>query len=110
MIVYVFDRRILQTGVGTYSTDQDYFPIYAFECGPCEFNIQPTIDNEYNVDYASHKNAESQIVINVRNVKTYFSNRLLNKIDGLVHKVNWISDFDSVAERNSYKSTDSDNH
>ena len=110
MIIYVFDRRILHTGVGTYSTDQDYFPIYAFECGPCEFQIGPTIDNEYFVDYGSHKNAESQIIINVKNVKTYYSNRLFNKIDTLIHKVNWISDFDSVKERNSYTAVDSNNH
>ena len=110
MIIYVFDRRILQTGVGTYSTDQDYFPIYAFECGHCEFNIGATVDNEYSVDYAAHKDEESQLVINVKNVKTYFSNKLLNKIDTLVNKVNWISDFDSVKERGSYQVTDSNNN
>ena len=110
MIIYVFDRRILHTGIGTYSTDQDYFPIYAFECGPCEFQIGPTYDNEFFVDYGNHKNVESQIIINVKNVKTYYSNKLFNKIDTLIHKINWISDFDSVKERQSYTSVNSDNH
>jgi hypothetical protein len=110
MIIYVFDRRILHTGYGTYSVDQDNFPIYAFECGPCEFEIQSTMENDFSVSYADHKDAATQIIINVKNVKTYFSNKLLNKIDTLTLKTNWISDFDSVKERNSFTAVDQDNH
>jgi len=106
MIIYVFDRRILHTGLGTYSLDQDNFPIYAFECGPCEFDIQSTFENNFSTNYKEHKEAETEISITVHNVKTYYSNKLLNKIDTLLDKVNWISDFESIKERQDYKSSD----
>jgi len=51
MIVYVFDRRILHSSRGTYSLDQDNFPIYAFECGPCEIELNPTFETDYITDY-----------------------------------------------------------
>ena len=130
MIIYVFDRRILQTGyrwdkekdtsVAVYSTDQNRFPIYALECGPCEFDIESIWDNEYATAYDEHKDAETKITISVKNVKTYYSNGLMKKIDTLdpnqsnnntsKTSVNWISDFDSITERGTYTSTDADNH
>ena len=134
MIIYVFDRRILQTGykldkstgdkVAVYSVDQNNFPIYALECGPCEFDIESIWDNEYATAYDEHKDAETKITISVKNVKTYYSNGLMKKIDTLdpnqddnskksttsENAVNWISDFDSITEKGSYTSTDFDNH
>ena len=117
MIIYVFDRRILQTGVGTYSLEQNDFPIYALECGPCEIDIESTFENEFSSAYSEQKNSSTKIVISVKNVKTYFANGLLNKIDEQCEyyqekkntslgNVDWISDFDSVTERGSYTSTD----
>ena len=133
MIIYVFDRRILQTGykldkstgniTAVYSVEQNDFPIYALECGPCEIDIESIWDNEYATAYDEHKDAETKITISVKNVKTYYSNGLMKKIDALDpnqtdHKpnsnvkntVNWISDFQSVSERNDYTSTNADNH
>ena len=109
MIIYIFDRRILHTGVGTYSIDQDNFPIYAFECGPCEIDIESTFENEFSAVYSDHKDSETKISITVHNVKTYYSNKLFNKVESNNYVVNWISDFDSVQERGSYTSTDSSN-
>ena len=109
MIIYIFDRRILHTGVGTYSIDQDNFPIYAFECGPCEIDIESTFENELSAVYSDHKDSETKISITVHNVKTYYSNKLFNKVESNNYVVNWISDFDSVQERGSYTSTDSSN-
>ena len=133
MIIYVFDRRILQTGykldkstgnkTALYSVEQNDFPIYALECGPCEIDIESIWDNEYATAYDEHKDAETKITISVKNVKTFYSNGLMKKIDALDpnqadHKpnsnvkntVNWISDFQSVSERNDYTSTNADNH
>ena len=133
MIIYVFDRRILQTGykwdkstgnaTAVYSVEQNDFPIYALECGPCEIDIESIWDNEYATAYDEHKDAETKITISVKNVKTYYSNGLMKKIDALDpnqtdHKpnsnvkntVNWISDFQSISERNDYTSTNADNH
>jgi hypothetical protein len=59
MIIYVFDRRILHTGKGTYSIEQDNFPIYALECGPCEIDIQSTFENDYTTNYLEHKPSET---------------------------------------------------
>ena len=133
MIIYVFDRRILQTGykldkstgnkTALYSVEQNDFPIYALECGPCEIDIESIWDNEYATAYDEHKDAETKITISVKNVKTFYSNGLMKRIDALDpnqtdHKpnsnvkntVNWISDFQSVSERNDYTSTNADNH
>ena len=133
MIIYVFDRRILQTGyrrdistgnaTAVYSVEQNDFPIYALECGPCEIDIESIWDNEYATAYDEHKDAETKITISVKNVKTYYSNGLMKKIDTLdpnqtdskynlnvKNTVNWISDFQSVSERNDYTSTNADNH
>ena len=133
MIIYVFDRRILQTGykwdkstgntTAVYSVEQNDFPIYALECGPCEIDIESIWDNEYATAYDEHKDAETKITISVKNVKTFYSNGLMKKIDALDpnqtdHKpnsnvkntVNWISDFQSISERNDYTSTNADNH
>ena len=107
MIIYVFDRRILHTGAGTYSVEQDDFPIYAFECGPCEFDIESTFENELSSVYSDHKDSETKINITVHDVKTYYSNKLFNKVESNNYVVNWIGDFDSVQEQGNYKSTDS---
>ena len=133
MIIYVFDRRILQTGykldkstgnkTAVYSIEQNDFPIYALECGPCEIDIESIWDNEYATAYDEHKDAETKITISVKNVKTFYSNGLMKKIDSLdpnqtdskqnsnvKNTVNWISDFLSISERNDYTSTNADNH
>ena len=110
MIIYVFDRRILHNAAGAYSIEQNDFPIYAFECGPCEFDIKGTFESEYSVDYKEQKNANTKIIINVKNVKTYFSNQLFNKVENISNKVNWIGDFDSTSERQDQRATDSQYH
>lgn len=80
MIIYVFDNRSLQMGNGEFSPDQDMFPIFAFECMPCEFTLKSIFDNEYTQDYFSLKTGEPIIDIKVQNVKTYMSNNLFQRV------------------------------
>lgn len=80
MIIYVFDNRSLQMGNGEFSPDQDMFPIFAFECMPCEFTLKSIFDNEYTQDYFSLKTGEPVIDIKVQNVKTYMSNNLFQRV------------------------------
>lgn len=80
MIIYVFDNRSLQMGNGEFSPDQDMFPIFAFECMPCEFTLKSVFDNEYTQDYFSLKTGEPTIDIKVQNVKTYMSNNLFQRV------------------------------
>lgn len=80
MIIYVFDNRSLQMGNGEFSPDQDMFPIFAFECMPCEFTLKSVFDNEYTQDYFSLKTGEPIIDIKVQNVKTYMSNNLFQRV------------------------------
>ena len=90
MIIYVFERRIFQDmkrfsddvkvkgAFATYSSLNADIPVKAYECCPCEFSIQDSIS--WNNDYSSASdNAEetSKLVINVKNVKTYYKNGLL---------------------------------
>lgn len=80
MVIYVFDNRSLQMGNGEFSPDQDMFPIFAFECMPCEFTLKSVFDNEYTQDYFSLKTGEPVIEIKVQNVKTYMSNNLFQRV------------------------------
>lgn len=80
MIIYVFDNRSLQMGNGEFSPDQDLFPIFAFECAPCEFVLKSIFDNEYTQDYFSLKTGEPVLEIKVQNVKTYMSNNLFQRV------------------------------
>ena len=98
MIIYVFDRRYLQTGQhALYSPEQDEFPIYAFECGPCEFDIESILNSEYSVNYGEHSAATAKLSISVKNVKTYYSNALFNKLEP--YMTNWFSDLESRDEK-----------
>jgi len=96
MIIYVFERRIFHD-VGTFNDRDDSInsgkhtimkyaklnsdiPVKAYECCPCEFDIAGSMS--WNDTYsAATENTEetSKLVINVKNVKTYYLNGLLNK-------------------------------
>lgn len=80
MIVYVFDARALQMGNGIWSPDQENFPIYAYELGPCEFVIDARDTMELTQDYTVIKTNEPVISIRVLNVRTYNANRLFQRV------------------------------
>ena len=80
MIVYVFEARSLQMGNGQFSPDQENFPIYAYELGPCEFVIDSHDTQEYTQDYSAIQTKEPVISIRVHNVKTYSANRLFQRV------------------------------
>ena len=79
MIIYVFDDRSVSMGHGMFNPDQDYFPVCAFECSPCEFVMKPYGEGEYTVDYKSVKTSEPVIEVKVNNVRTYMSNQLFRR-------------------------------
>ena len=90
MIIYVFERRIFQDNEMFTIDDQKHMkmsfgklnadiPVKAYECMPCEFDISESMS--WNDSYSSGtENAEetSKLVINVKNLKTYFKNNLFN--------------------------------
>ncbi|WQJ53514.1 MAG: hypothetical protein [Wendovervirus sonii] len=90
MIIYVFERRIFQE-MGTFSDENmqrtimkysglnKNIPVKAYECCPCEFDISGSMS--WNDTYSANtENSEetSKLVINIKNVKTYYKNGLLN--------------------------------
>lgn len=93
MIIYVFERRTFQETVKfpngndkekyknafqEYSKLNADIPVKAYECCPCEFIIGDSVS--WQNDYSGNtENSEetSKIVINVKNVKTFFKNGLL---------------------------------
>ena len=94
MIIYVFERRTFQDTVGfpdgndkekyknafqVYSSLNADIPVKAYECCPCEFAIGESVS--WRDDYSGNieNNEEtSKIVINVKNVKTYYKNGLVS--------------------------------
>ena len=90
MIIYIFERRVFQDTEMFTVDDQKHMkmsfgklnadiPVKAYECMPCEFSIGDSIS--WNGEYSSAlENSEesSKLVINVKNVKTYFKNNLFN--------------------------------
>jgi len=94
MIIYVFERRTFQDTVGfpngndretyknafqVYSSLNADIPVKAYECCPCEFAIGESVS--WRDDYSGNieNNEEtSKIVINVKNVKTYYKNCLVS--------------------------------
>ena len=94
MIIYVFERRTFQDTVGfpdgndkekyknafqVYSSLNADIPVKAYECCPCEFAIGESASWRDDYSGNTENNEEtSKIVINVKNVKTYYKNRLVS--------------------------------
>ena len=95
MIIYVFERRIFQDSVAfpngndratyknafeVYSSLNADIPVKAYECCPCEFAIGESVSwgNDYSGSIENQEET-SKIVINVKNVKTYYKNRLVSE-------------------------------
>lgn len=89
MIIYIFERRTFHD-VETIGADNELkmvyskqlngdIPVKAYECCPCEFDIadSQSWSSDYNSDFSGNEES-SKIVINVKNVKTFFRNGLLN--------------------------------
>ena len=95
MIIYIFERRTFQDVVAWDTIGSDnisrhqyemkygelnaHIPVKAYECCPCEFNIgdSQSWKGQYS-NATDNKEEESKIVINVKNVKTYYKNGLLS--------------------------------
>ena len=90
MIIYVFERRIFQDTQMFSVGDQLHMrmsfgklnadiPVKAYECSPCEFSIGDSLSwgNDFSSDTENNEET-SKLVINVKNVKTYFKNNLLS--------------------------------
>ena len=95
MIIYIFERRTFQDVVAWDTIGSDnisrhqyemkygelnaHIPVKAYECCPCEFNISDSQSWKGQYSNATdNKEEESKIVINVKNVKTYYKNGLLS--------------------------------
>lgn len=95
MIIYVFERRIFQDTkminvnikggnqshmVMSYADLNADIPVKAYECCPCEFNIQESQSwgSDYEAAWNNSNEEISKISITVKNVKTYFKNGLLD--------------------------------
>ena len=96
MIIYVFERRTFQDTVAfpdgndretyknafqVYSDLNADIPVKAYECCPCEFAIGESVSwkNDYSGSTDDTNFENSNIVINVKNVKTYFKNSLVSE-------------------------------
>ena len=80
MIIYVFDHRAIAMGNGEFSPDNEYLPIIAYECGPCEFVIDSWSQPEYSVNYTELKQTEPTIDIKVHNVRTFYANKMFQRV------------------------------
>lgn len=80
MIIYIFDQRALQMGNGMFSPDQEYFPIAAYECGPCEFQIDSLGPADFTQDYTQGKTHRTELNVKVKNVRTLFANQLFQRV------------------------------
>ena len=94
MIIYVFERRTFQDTVAfpdgndketyknafqVYSSLNADIPVKAYECCPCEFAIAESVSWRDDYSGNTENNEEtSKIVINVKNVKTYYKNGLVS--------------------------------
>lgn len=96
MIIYVFERRTFQdTSVFPNGNDKEIYknafqvysnlnadiPVKAYECCPCEFAIGESVSwkNDYSGSTDDTNYENSNIVINVKNVKTYYKNGLVSE-------------------------------
>ena len=52
----------------------------AFECGPCEIDLTSTLKDSFTTNYREINNETTKIEITVKNVKTYYSNKLFKQI------------------------------
>lgn len=73
--------------------DKCIAPVYAFECSPCEFEITPIYSSSYKVT-PEDKNEDLNFSVKVKNVRTYMTNKVIDKIGELV-----ISDQVQIAKR-----------
>ena len=90
MIIYVFERRVFQGAKAVNENSKNVFvtyddlngdiPVKAYECCPCEFNIGESTSwkSDYEAGWNDNNDEKTNIVIEVKNVKTYFKNGLLN--------------------------------
>lgn len=83
MIIYVFERRTFQEE----NINCD-LPVKAYECCPCEFDIQSTYRGEYDNAFNQGGEEMTTISISVKNVKTYFTNGLLEPTLDLMYQNN----------------------
>jgi hypothetical protein len=71
-------------------------PIKAYECFPCEFNMDMKDEDSLNIGWNDDTPAKTTITIDVKNVKTYMSNKLMKRLNNYM-----IYDLASNIERSS---------
>lgn len=80
MIIYVYERRVFQTN--DFGLDKDLnlqIPMKAYECCPCEFEIDNGLwKGDYDQTFDDTTAISSKLSIKVKNVKTFYTNGLLN--------------------------------
>lgn len=80
MIIYIYDKRVLNGRWGEMDYSEDYLPVLALECGPCEFVIKNSWDSDFTQDYMQANTNAPSLEIKVHNVKTYYANTLMNRV------------------------------
>lgn len=80
MIIYIYDKRILKTRYGEFDPVQDYLPVLALECSPCEFVIGNLWGNDFTQNYMEANTPAPSFSIKVHNIKTYYANTLMNRV------------------------------
>ena len=80
MIIYIFDHRQIAMGNGMFSPDNEYLPIIAYECSPCEFVIESQDAAEFSVNYQDLRPTEPAISIRVHNVRTFYANKMFQQV------------------------------
>lgn len=72
----VDDQLHMKMSFGKLNAD---IPVKAYECMPCEFNIGDSMSWNDSYSSGTENNEESsKLVIDIKNVKTYFKNGLLS--------------------------------
>jgi hypothetical protein len=84
------------------SSINNMLPVRAYECYPCEFNIGIKAEDSLNANWSDDTAAKTTITINVKNVRTYMTNKLMVNLSNYM-----IYDLASNMERAVTKSDNS---
>ena len=111
MIIYIFERRVFhklsENGIFSVADFEADLPVYAFECEPCEFVIENHFKQQYSQQYLKNSDFENTTIkIQVKNVKTYYTNGLMRSGSGSMTKKLLIYDLMHKVERQQTRSNE----
>lgn len=111
MIIYIFERRVFhklsEDGIFSVADFEADLPVYAFECEPCEFVIENHFKQQYSQQYLKNSDFENTTIkIQVKNVKTYYTNGLMRSGSGSMTKKLLIYDLMHKVERQQTRSNE----